>query len=121
LNLDGRQVLEVAYGSSTDSCFFSGSIVPPYQLSGGVWNVGYWPIGPSRWADDYIGYTTPAVAYYRQMFRIPCATSIAQTMRIGVTTGGSQDYKTHVIGISLPDYQRVIAIRDGVSQSTAWQ
>lgn len=121
LNLNGRQVLEAAYGSSTDTCYFPGSAVPPYQLSGGVWNVGYWPLGPSVWGDDYIGYPTPSVSYYRQAFRIPCSTSIAQTMRIGVTSGGSQDYKTHTIGITLPDYQRVTAIRDGVSQTTIWQ
>ena len=118
---DGRQVSEASNGTPADSCYFPGSIVPPYALSGGVWNVDYY-YSSNVWADDYVGWPTGAVTYYRQNFRPPCSGSAPQGMyiAIGGTSGSRQLYSAGSVGATIPDYAQVTVTRNGQNQSTVW-
>ena len=122
LNLTGRQVTEKpGAGVVSDSCYFAGSIVPQVSLSGGVWNVGYY--FTNDWDDDYVGFTTATVTYYRQNFRPPCSTNIPQQMNIfthGENSPISVSYSTSSVGEGLPDYNNVTSTRRGQTMTKKW-
>jgi hypothetical protein len=89
----GRQVSEsTGFGDNHDSCYFDGSIVPKrVGVEGSSWNVGYYDVNPpnitslNTWGDDYIGWNTYQVDYYRQNLppdRIPCDYEHTQVMSV---------------------------------------
>ncbi len=121
VNLDGRQVTEQpGFGAYQDTCTFSGSAVPPASLSGGVWNVSFY--FPNNWDDDYVGYTTHAVTYYRMNFRPPCSTNVPQAMYV-FTRGYNNSlsmYTNGSVGEGIPDYSNVTSTRDGQTMQKAW-
>jgi hypothetical protein len=93
VNFNGRNVTErnpVANGggSGNDSCHFNGSAVPTFDaITGGNWAVG----ANNAWGPDYVGWTLPAVTYYRNRGRAPCGTTLQQRMVID-TNAGTQAY-----------------------------
>lgn len=120
VSLNGRQVSEQSGGTVTDSCYFSGSAAPQASISGGWWNVGYY--FANNWDDDYVGYSTGSVAYYRTNFRTPCSTNVPQAMYIAVSgTGGSTHYYTSgSVGEGIPDYVTATSTRNGNTQTVTW-
>lgn len=121
-DFDGRQVHEEqTSGSNSDSCWFVGSSVAQFGPTGGWWNVGFFGT-PNQMVDDYVGYVTTAVTYYRQNFRPPCSATAGQEMRIAVsgTSGSSLSYTTGSIGAGLPNYTDVSSSRNGSTVTTTW-
>ena len=121
----GRQVSEsTGFGTKYDNCFFTGSQVPKFdKVVGSQWNVGYYGINPpfitsvNEWADDYIGWNTSQVDYYRS-HSSNCGARIPQSMYITTQglSGISQNYSNGSVGEDIyPDH--VTAIRNGVSQT----
>jgi hypothetical protein len=120
-SLDGRQVTEQpGTGTYQDTCYFTGSAVPAASLSGGVWNVGFY--FPNNWDDDYVGWTTAAVTYYRMNFRPPCSSNVPQGMYI-FTQGTNNNlvlYTNGSVGEGIPDYSNVTSTRNGQTMQVAW-
>jgi hypothetical protein len=126
----GRQVSEyTGFGLNYDNCYFSGSLVPKWTgVMGSLWNVGYYPLNPpyitslNEWADDYIGWNTSQVAYYRSHYSggSPlCGARIPQAMYIATsgTSGSLQNYSNGTVGQDIYT-DHVTSYRNGVSQST---
>lgn len=122
VNLNGRQVIEQpGYGTYYDHCYFTGSAVPPVSISGGVWNVGYY--FSNDWDDDYVGFSTVAVTYYRQNFRTPCSTNVPQQMNIfanGENSGTYLPYSNSSVGEGIPNYVSVTSTRRGQTMTKNW-
>lgn len=132
----GRQVFESTGPSSQynnyDNCWFTGSTVPKMaSVQGSGWNVGYYIYNPpyiindNEWVDDYIGWNTAQVYYYRQMLRpssFPCAFQVPQVMSIIVSgqVGWGQAYSSlGSVGEQIYlNPRQVTATRNGVSQTT---
>lgn len=95
----GRMVQERG-GLTTDSCTFTGSQYAAYTLDNTQFpldgSLGYNLYGP-----DVIGLFPQAVTYYRDRARTPCTAAVPQYMSILCNSGGSQQYKTSQIGISI--------------------
>ncbi len=121
VSYNGRQVTEEpGTGTTHDGCYFPGSIYPPAALSGGIWNVGYYL--PSAWDDDYVGFSTSAVTYYRQNFRAPCSATISQAMAI-YYDGQSLNTEIYVQGVlmlGIPSNSQVSSSRDGYTVVKTW-
>jgi hypothetical protein len=122
LNLNGRQVTEQpGFGTYRDNCYFTGSTVPPASLSGGVWNVGYY--STNNWDDDYVGFGTGAVTYYRGNFRTPCSTNVPQQMNIythGQDSFSFVPYSNNSVGEGIPNYVSVKSTRQGQTMTKNW-
>ena len=119
-DLTGRQVKEGTGFGNTDSCYFDGSPVPPFHLSGGGWNVGFYV--NNQWADDYVGRSPDIITYYRQVFRTPCDATASQIMYI-YTNGNSGQTSLYLItntGFAIPNLQQITSSRDGNSATTQW-
>lgn len=125
----GRQVRETTgFGTKYDNCWFTGSLYPKWdKVQGSLWNVGYYGIYPpfvtslNEWADDYIGWPTTIVDYYRKhRTGTPniCGARIPQAMYIGTsgTSGSSRNYSNGSVGEDIYT-DHVTAIRNGVSQT----
>jgi hypothetical protein len=125
----GRQVSEyTGFGTNYDNCFFTGSMVPQWtSVLGSEWNVGYYSIAPpyitslNEWADDYIGWNTAHVRYYRSHHGGGpplCGARIPQAMYIatGGTSGSSQNYANDTVGSDIYS-DHVDVIRAGVTQT----
>lgn len=126
----GRQVSE-ATGSGTnyDNCWFPGSTVPKWTgVQGSSWNVGYYGVNPpyiytdNEWVDDYIGWNTSQVNYYRVHLRpesFPCGARVPQNMYIAIsgTSGSKSLYRTLTVGSDIY-LDHVVTYRGEVSQST---
>lgn len=119
----GRQVSEATgFGTNYDNCWFPGSSVPKWdKVQGSVWNVGYYMTLDNTWVDDYIGWNTAQVDYYRQRLTpssFPCGAQIPQSMYIAIsgTSGSRSNYKNHSVGGQIY-LDRVTVNRDGVSQT----
>ncbi len=125
----GRQVSEyTGFGTNYDNCWFTGSLVPKWNsVLGSEWNVGYYAIGLpyiaslNEWVDDYIGWNTSQVNYYRTHHGggpLLCGARIPQAMYIatGGTSGSSQNYANDTVGSDIyPDH--VDVLRAGVIQA----
>ena len=63
----GRQVTEAtAPGVTYDNCHVPGvTTVPKYAINNARWNIGYYGGLENWWVDDYIGWNTTQVNYYR--------------------------------------------------------
>jgi len=85
------QVTEADPGGGTDTCHFPGSIYAPFNaVTGGTWRVN----ARNRWGDDWVGWFTQAVTYYRNQGRAPCTASFPQSMRV-VRPDGNVEYVRH--------------------------
>lgn len=128
----GRQVSEATGGGTNfDNCWFSGSTVPKWTtVQGSLWNVGYYPVNPpyvtsnNVWADDYIGWNTSQVTYYRTLLTpssFPCGAQIPQAMYIAIsgTSGSSTNYANGSVGSQIY-LNQVITTRAGVSQTSTY-
>jgi hypothetical protein len=124
---NGRQVNEKAgAGSATDSCWFSGSLVPIYNhVTGSSWNVGYYSSLDNYWVDDYIGWNSSQVGYYQT--HLPpgssCTAQFDQVMSIGYGGISFSPYVTNTLQATInpvlnPVGTGVSITRAGVTQST---
>lgn len=97
---------------------------------GSEWNVGYYALDPpyitslNEWADDYIGWNTQQVSYYRSHHGGGppiCGARIPQAMYIATsgTSGGSENYANDTVGEDIYTTY-VTAYRAGTSQSATW-
>jgi hypothetical protein len=124
----GRQVSEyTGSGTNYDNCYFAGSAIPKFLIAGSECNVGYYAVNPpyvisaNTWVDDYIGWTTVGVNYYRNHLTpgsFPCGARATQAMYIGTsgTSGGSQNYAVDVLGADIYT-DHVNDIRAGITQT----
>jgi hypothetical protein len=128
----GRQVSETTGLGSPhyDNCYFTGSLVPQWNtVDGSLWNVGYYEVEPpfiyslNEWVDDYIGYNTSQVSYYRSHHSPAspvCGARIPQVMSIayyGNSGDATDPYSYDTVGEDIYT-SSVTAYRAGVSQTT---
>jgi hypothetical protein len=127
----GRQVSErTGIGYKVDTCWTPGSAVPKMEfVQGSLWNVGYYATNPpyvendNVWVDDYVGWNTDQVAYYRGRnlpSSFPCAFEVPQAMYIAIEgrSGSISNYKNHSVRSEIYiNPNRIIAKRAGVSQT----
>jgi hypothetical protein len=96
-----------------------------------VWNVGYYQVNPpfvtslNVWADDYIGWNTTQVDYYRKKLMpssFPCSAKVPQSMYIATdgTSGSKINYANDSVGASIISATQVSTNRAGVSQTTTY-
>jgi hypothetical protein len=115
-NFSGRSVTESGNpAGNTDSCHFTGSIVPKAALSGGTWSVG----SSNQWGPDYVGHQPAAVTYYRQQGRAPCGYNVAQNMLINCPSGSDILYAQHQQTYDITATQ-VTCGRNGQSATRTW-
>jgi len=114
-NFSGCQVTEADPGGGTDGCWFSGSAISPQTgITGGTWTVG----ASNFWGDDFVGWGSGAVTYYRNQGRAPCSFSWPQSMRI-VRPGGNVQYvRNRLLGTI--GTTTVSSSRAGVTQTKNW-
>lgn len=100
----GRQVTETTgAGPNFDNCRVEGvTSVPRYAINNARWNVGYYGGLENWWVDDYIGWNTTQVNYYRTVLTpqsFPCGAQLPQAMVIAVdgSFGSTTQYKAHPI------------------------
>jgi len=80
-------------GGGSDTCWFLGSIrSKQLTLASGSWTVG----AGNQWSPDSIGWSAPALIYYRNQGRVPCEFVWNQKMDI-VCPAGKTEYKSHPI------------------------
>jgi len=114
-NFSGCQVTEADPGGGSDSCWFPGSIFSPFTaVTGGTWPVG----SGNSWGDDFVGWFTSAVTYYRSKNRAPCSCSFPQSMRI-VRASGNVEYVRNQLGGTIGT-TTVSSTRAGQSMSKTW-
>lgn len=89
VNFAGRMTQEADTGDSSDTCYFPGSAVPPSAgLTGGTWNVN----ADNTWGDDFVGFSSGIVTYYRLQGRVPCGATHHQQMTMSCPDGSFQAY-----------------------------
>lgn len=121
----GRQVTETTgVGPNFDNCHVPGLSVPRFAINNARWNVGYYGGLENWWVDDYIGWNTTQVNYYRQVLTpssFPCSAQLPQAMVIAINgdSGSTALYKTHPIMVQLT-LTTVSSTRDGVTQAKVW-
>lgn len=122
----GRQVTETTgTGPNFDNCRVEGvTSVPRYAINNARWNVGYYGGLENWWVDDYIGWNTTQVNYYRTVLTpqsFPCGAQLPQAMVIAVdgSFGSTTQYKAHPIIVQLT-MTTVSSTRDGVTQAKPW-
>jgi hypothetical protein len=69
-----------------DTCWFKGSKFSCFdKVTGGQWTVSQGnphPVGDDEYGQDFVGWSTHAVNYYRSKGRAPCGTEFKQIMEI---------------------------------------
>jgi hypothetical protein len=89
LNFSGQTVQESNAGSGIDGCWFKGSAFAPFNtITGSTWTVN----ADNTWGDDFVGWLSTAVIYYRAHGRAPCGTSFLQQMTMKCTDGSFLKY-----------------------------
>jgi len=123
---NGRQVSETTgTGTAFDHCWFPGSSVPKFvTVQGSTWNVGYYSTLDNYWVDDYIGWNTVQVDYYRNHLTpssFPCDAQIPQIMKIATngTSGSTTQYTSDTI-TAIIDATTVTVSRAGVAALTSY-
>lgn len=123
---EGRQVSETTgTGTAFDNCWFPGSLVPKFvTVQGSTWNVGYYSTLANYWVDDYIGWNTSQVTYYRSHLTpssFPCSAQIPQVMHIatGGTSGSTSVYTSDTITSTI-DTTTVTVSRAGVAAQATY-
>jgi hypothetical protein len=115
INFAGSQVKEVAGAAGTDTCWFMGSIYNPFtSITGGTWTVG----ANNFWGNDYVGWHSAAVTYYRNNGRAPCGQTMNQNMDFICSTGECL-YKQNVLGSGFTA-TTVYSTRAGTTQTETW-
>jgi hypothetical protein len=114
-----------------DNCWFQGSTVSKWTgVQGSLWSVGYYAVNPpyvtsdNVWVDDYIGWNTAQVDYYRDHLTpssFPCGSYIPQAMNIAIngTSGNRTIYAYGSVGSQIY-LDHVVATRNDVSQSKTY-
>lgn len=109
------QVAEADPGGGTDTCHFPGSVYAPFNaITGGTWRVN----ARNRWGDDWVGWFTHAVTYYRNQGRAPCSASFPQSMRV-VRPDGNVEYARHQL-VATIGTTTVSSTRAGQTATRAW-
>src|SRR4030095_8229407 len=91
IDFQGCQVTEAEDKFESNTCWFNGSKFEEVaKITGGTWQV----LTNNYWGDDYIGFATEAVKYYRKAGRAPCEAIYYQLMKI-VRPGGNVQYAKH--------------------------
>lgn len=115
VDFSGVQVTERDPGGGGDNCWFPGSAYAPWtSITGGTWNVG----ANNYWGDDWVGWFTHAVLYYRAQGRAPCSNTMPQAMDV-VCSGGNVNYKQHNLHATI-GVTTVTSTRDGQSENRTW-
>jgi hypothetical protein len=118
-NFGGRIVVETGSGG-TDTCWFSGSPVPPFTGVGGGGGGDSWSVNESnQYQFDQIGWNHAPVSFYRAQGRTPCAAHFPQTMTIRCNSVADIAYETHFIDVALTA-TTVQVSRDGVTVQRTW-
>ncbi len=114
-NFQGRSVTEQnPGGGGPDTCWFNGSTYASWTaITGGTWAVG----ANNVWGDDFVGWFSAAVNYYRAQGRAPCQTTFPQDMHINGQ--GSPRYRTNTLSCGFTA-TNVWSTRDGVTRNKAW-
>ncbi len=114
-NFTGRSVTEQdAGGGGPDTCWFEGSTYAKWTaITGGTWAVG----ANNVWGDDFVGWFSAAVTYYRAQGRAPCQTTFPQDMHINGE--GSPRYRTNSLSCGFTA-TNVWSTRDGVTRNKVW-
>lgn len=114
-NFQGRSVTEQnPGGGGPDTCWFNGSTYASWTaITGGTWAVGVGNV----WGDDFVGWFSPAVTYYRAQGRAPCQTTFPQDMHINGQ--GSPRYRTNTLSCGFTA-TNVWSTRDGVTRNKVW-
>ena len=101
----GRYVTEGNYSTGSDYCYWSGSSHLAYvSVTGATWGVtSYNNLND----DDYLGWETSDITYYRNNGRSPCQTNLFQSMSINTTSNGWVDYIHNILQL-------------GITYSTVW-
>jgi peptidoglycan hydrolase-like protein with peptidoglycan-binding domain len=111
----GCRVTEADPGGGTDGCHFPGSAIPAQTLvTGGTWVVN----ARNQWGDDWVGWLTPGVNYYRTQGRAPCSVRLPQSMRV-VRPAGDVEYLRHNIIITIGT-TTVSVTRAGQTRTRRW-
>ncbi|SMO76676.1 Putative peptidoglycan binding domain-containing protein [Geodermatophilus aquaeductus] len=114
-SFQGCSVTEADPGGGSDTCHFPGSTFAPFTgVTGGTWGVD----SHNRWGNDFVGWFSPAVTYYRAQGRAPCTASFPQSMRV-VRPSGDVQYKNHTLTMTI-GATTVSSTRDGQSKSRTW-
>lgn len=114
-NFQGRSVTEQdPGGGGPDTCWFAGSTYARWTaITGGTWAVG----AGNVWGDDFVGWFSTTVTYYRTNGRAPCQTTFPQDMHINGE--GSPRYRTNTLSCGFT-MTNVWSTRDGVTQNKVW-
>jgi hypothetical protein len=109
------RVTEADPGGGTDGCHFPSSRIPPQTgITGGTWNVDR----NNRWGDDWVGWSTRAVTYYRNERRAPCSARWPQSMRV-VRPSGNVEYLRNTLVLTIGT-TNVSSTRAGNTEIRAW-
>jgi len=112
----GRTTTEASGGNGNDTCWFSGSAIPPQtSVTGGSWTVD----GSNQYGDDIVGWSESAVSYYRSQSRAPCQTEFDQSMSINRPGNSDAQYKTNRLKFGFTATS-VWSERDGHSESKSY-
>ena len=115
VDFSGLSVTERDGGSGSDGCHFVGSAFAPFTaITGGTWAVGT----GNKWGDDFVGWFTTAVTYYRAQGRAPCSNTFSQAMDV-ITPSGNLNYTNNTLGGTI-GVTTVGSTRAGQSQSKIW-
>ncbi len=127
---DGRQVTEAAGSDNSDGCYYSGAAArgfTPFGVTGGWWIVGRYATPPlyvytNTWIDDYVGFLTDLVTFYRDNGRAPCSATAQQLMKMctnGQGCANTQQFSSNYLTYSLTS-TTVTAGRASVNASKTW-
>jgi hypothetical protein len=108
-------VREYVGGSGSDSCWFPGSIFPPWTaITGRTWSVD-----SDNWYEpDLIGWYTERINYYRASGRAPCHNVMIQDMKV-LGAGCGSSYKQNQLEAHIGT-STLTSKRDGVSTTRNW-
>jgi hypothetical protein len=110
-------------GSGKDTCWFKGSKFSRFdKVTGGQWTVSQGkpdPVGNDEYGQDFVGWSTHAVNYYRSKGRAPCGTEFKQIMEIQDPStgdwnayGGKNTGNPNILGAQI-DIDTVSSTRSG--------
>lgn len=120
ISFNGRTVTEQEPPGAHDTCWFPGSIVDQFHLTGGSWSVG----ADNAWAHDLVGWLPEAVEYYRgERVRLglafPCEARVPQQMIISCGNADPPIYQQHDLYMIL-SVDSVAVERAGVRRDRLW-
>jgi hypothetical protein len=103
-------------GGGPDTCWWEDSNYMPFESI----TSGTWPVGANNvWGNDYVGYYSWVVTYYREEGRAPCGTTFPQRMEISCPSGPDRAYQTNTLGGSMTS-TTVTSTRLGSSEPHTW-